>query len=119
MLTPDFVQDFTEEWIAAWNDHDVERVLSHYSDDFELSTPYIATIMNIPSGTIKGKEAARTYWRAAIKRVPSLHFELVDVLIGVNSIVIYYDAVFGRKGAELMEFNASGKVHRSIAHYRD
>lgn len=119
MLTLDFVRDFTKEWIEAWNEHDLVRILSHYSDTIELSTPYIASMMNVPSGAIRGKEAAGMYWHAALKRVPGLHFTLIDVLVGVNSIVIYYDAVFGRKGAELMEFDASGKVCRSIAHYRD
>ena len=26
---------FAEEWVAAWNAHDLERILAHYSDEFK------------------------------------------------------------------------------------
>ena len=32
-------QAFAEEWVAAWNAHDLERILAHYRDDFEIITP--------------------------------------------------------------------------------
>ncbi len=25
---------FAEHWIAAWNSHDIDAVLAHYTDDF-------------------------------------------------------------------------------------
>jgi len=36
MLTVDFVSH-AQEWIAAWNAHDLERILAHYADDVELT----------------------------------------------------------------------------------
>jgi hypothetical protein len=36
-----FAQHFATEWMAAWNSHDLDRVLSHYSNYFEMSSPYI------------------------------------------------------------------------------
>lgn len=30
------ITDFAHEWIAAWNAHDLERILAHYADDVEL-----------------------------------------------------------------------------------
>jgi ketosteroid isomerase-like protein len=32
-VTREFADPFAEEWIAAWNAHDLPRILSHYEDD--------------------------------------------------------------------------------------
>ncbi|HEX5049396.1 MAG TPA: nuclear transport factor 2 family protein, partial [Gammaproteobacteria bacterium] len=41
MITQDFAQTFAHEWIDAWNSHDLDRILSHYADDFVMSSPRI------------------------------------------------------------------------------
>ena len=33
MMAPDFSERFAKEWVAAWNAHDLDRVLSHYEND--------------------------------------------------------------------------------------
>src|ERR1700723_3107179 len=38
MMTSELALRFAE-WIAAWNAHDLPRILSHYADDFEMSSP--------------------------------------------------------------------------------
>ena len=63
MIEETWAKEFADEWIAAWNSHDLERVLSHYTDDFEMSSPLIIELMNEPSGTLKGKENIRRYWQ--------------------------------------------------------
>jgi len=37
-----FAREFAAEWIAAWNRGDLERIFSHYADDFEIRSPLIA-----------------------------------------------------------------------------
>ena len=36
MMEKGFAERFAKEWVAAWNSHDLERVLEHYEDDFEI-----------------------------------------------------------------------------------
>jgi len=110
-------QTFAQEWIAAWNSHDLDRVLSHYSDNFEMTSPFIAAMMNEPSGTIKGKGKVRAYWAKALERIPDLHFKLIEALASVNSIAIYYEAVLGKRAVEVFFFDKHGKVARGLAHY--
>lgn len=69
------------------------------------------------SGTIRGKQNVKAYWEKALKRVPDLKFEVIEVLVSVKSIVIYYKAVFGKLAAEIFFFDESGKVKKVIAHY--
>ena len=118
MLTREFAVRFAEEWVAAWNAHDLERILSHYTDDFEMSSPVIVEFMGEPSGTLKGKQAVRDYWSRALARFPDLHFELVDVYVGASSAVIHYRGPRGAS-AEVFWFNDAGKVYRAAAHYSE
>ncbi len=108
---------FAREWMDSWNSHDLDRILSHYTNDFQMTSPFIAQLMNEPTGTITGKENVRAYWTRALERIPDLHFDLIEVLTSVDSITIYYHAVLGKRAAEVLFFDASGKVKRAIAHY--
>jgi hypothetical protein len=116
MLTKDFANHFAADWIAAWNAHGLERILSHYADDFEMSSPYIAQLLGEPSGALKGKAAVGDYWRRALERAPTQRFELVATLVGVDSLVIYYKGARGM-AAEVFFFDAAGKVTKACAHY--
>lgn len=116
MITADQAKNFALGWIAAWNARDLDRVLSHYADDFELSSPLIAAIAGEPSGLLKGKDAIRRYWSAALAKRPDLHFRLVGVYAGVGSIVVHYQRHDGSLSAEHFEFLPNGLVGRSSAH---
>ena len=38
-MTSKEAQAFADEWIAAWNSHDLERVLSHYAPEIVFLSP--------------------------------------------------------------------------------
>ena len=38
MIDSTWAHEFAREWIAAWNSHDLELILSHYADDFEMAS---------------------------------------------------------------------------------
>jgi hypothetical protein len=117
MISATYAQTFAQEWVNSWNSHDLDRILSHYADDFEMTSPFIVSLMNEPTGTIKGKEKVRVYWAKALERIPDLKFELIAALSSVNSIAIYYNAVFGKRAVEVLFLDAQGIVTRAIAHY--
>jgi hypothetical protein len=108
---------FAQEWVAAWNARDLDAVLAHYREDFEMSSPFIAQIAGVASGVLKGKPAIRAYWSAALARMPALHFDLIATMAGVNSAVIHYRGPGGRLCAEVFAFDPDGLVHRAAAHY--
>lgn len=109
--------EFAKEWIEAWNSHDLHRILTHYSDDVEITTPMIKIALGNDSGSLKGKEAVGVYWRQALIKLPDLHFELLDVATSVDSIALYYKSVMNKNTIEVMFFNEDGKVNKIIAHY--
>ena len=117
LTDPDCVRNFAEDWIAAWNAHDLERIFSHYTDDFEMTSPLIVERMKVASGTLKGKENIRPYWQKGLTATPPLKFKLVDVLVGVGSLTILYQNASGKRVAEILMFNESGKATKGVAHY--
>jgi len=57
--------DFTSaepEWLTAWNAHDLERILAHYSEDAELISPFVAKLTGRSEGVLRGKAALRDYF---------------------------------------------------------
>ena len=116
-MTIEEARQFAEEWVTAWNNHDIDTVLTHYTDDFEMTTPMIQRVLGIESGTLKGKTAVGDYWRAALVKAPDLKFTILDITCGVDSVSIYYNAVMGKRAIETFFFNENGKVYRSLATY--
>ncbi len=55
MISRDFADHFARDWIEAWNSHDLDRILAHYTEDFVMSSPYIAQVVGEPSGTLPGR----------------------------------------------------------------
>ena len=108
---------FAMHWVAAWNSHDIDQLLSHYTEDFEMTTPMIQQVLGIQSGTLKGKQAVGEYWRVALKRSQNLNFSLLEVTCGIGSVSIYYNAVLGKKAIETFFFNEQGKVYKALATY--
>ncbi|MCI0348298.1 MAG: nuclear transport factor 2 family protein [Acidobacteriales bacterium] len=89
MIEKGFAERFASDWVAAWNSHDLDRILAHYKDDFEMSSPLIA-LVGQASGRLRGKAAVGAYWAKALQRIQNLHFELVTALAGVDSVTLYY-----------------------------
>ena len=118
MIEQTFVERFAADWIDSWNSHDLRRILSHYAENFEMTTPGIVLIVGEPSGTLKGKAAMGAYWAKALQLIPNLRFELISTLIGVNSVTLYYR---GHQGlvAECFDFGPDQKVVRAHAHYAE
>lgn len=116
MITREFAERFAHHWLAAWNAHDLEAILSHYTDDFEMTSPYIVQIAAQASGKLQGKAAVGAYWRTALEKMPNLHFELINVLVGIDSVTINYHGARGL-AAEVFYFDEACLVVGACAHY--
>lgn len=116
-MTPEQATVFAQDWVAAWNRHDIEAVLAHYTDDFEMTTPMIRAMAGIDSDTLCGKRAVGDYWRAALKKVPDLHFTILEVACGAETVSIYYQAVRNKRAIETFFFNQAGMVYKAAAAY--
>lgn len=102
-----FAERFVKGWAAAWNSHDLERVLTHFEDDCDMSSAVIAQRVGDASEKLRETAAVRACWAKALHSTPDLRCELLTVLIGVNSISVYYK---GHRGlaVDVFHFGPSG-----------
>jgi len=115
MIDTQWALAFAQEWIESWNARDMDRILAHYTDDFEMSSPLIVARLGLPGGTLKGKDAVRDYWQPSVTMEPPLLFELIDVFVGVEAVTLCYHNVGRRMVAETFFIDSAGKVTRGMA----
>lgn len=118
MIDTKWAKQFAAEWIDAWNAHDLDRILSHYTHDFEMRSPIIVERMGVSSGSLKGKQSVADYWAPALTASSQLKFVLHDVLVGTDAITLYYyNVTRGRMVAEILTLNDQRQVVSGSAHY--
>ena len=116
-MTRDEAWSLANHWVAAWNAHDLDLIMTHYEDAIELISPVAARLLGTPDGKVAGKLNVRAYFQRGLEDYPELHFRLEDVLWGVNSVLLYYTNQKGTRTGEFMELSASGRVARVVANY--
>ena len=116
-MTKEDAWSLARHWVAAWNAHDLELIMTHYEDAVELTSPVAAQLLGTPDGQVIGKENLKAYFKRGLEAYPELRFQLEDVLWGLNSVVLYYINQRGTHAAEFMELAVSGKVARVVANY--
>jgi hypothetical protein len=119
MTTEADAKHFAHRYIAAWNSHDLDAIMSHYAQDVVLISPTAARLLEDPSGTVRGDAALRNYFKRGLEAYPNLHFELLDVMFGLSSIVVCFKNQKGTKTAEFMEFGKEGRATRVVANYSE
>lgn len=110
-------QRFAEQWYSAWNAHDLNAILGHYADDVEMTSPLVSALTGSDASTITGKDALRAYFAAGLERYPTLHFEPIQLFVGVDSIVLQYRGAGGNLTAEVIVLDRRDKITRYMAHY--
>ena len=117
-MTIDEAWNLANHWVAAWNAHDLDLIMTHYDDAIELISPVAAQLLGTAGGKVVGKANLRAYFQRGLEAYPELHFHLQeDVLWGLNSVVFYYTNQKGTHTGEFMELSAIGRVIRVVAHY--
>jgi ketosteroid isomerase-like protein len=115
-LEPSFVQHFAQEWISAWNSHDIERILAHYTEDVVLTSP--VALKRFGKSTVQGKVALRDYFQCGLQAYPDFRFDLIDVFWGADTVALLYSSSFRTaRTIEVMQLAPSGLVARVWANY--
>lgn len=112
-MTREQARAFADDWAAAWNELAVERVLSHFDEDVSFTSPTALAVVGV--ATVRGKQALREYWNAAVARVGSLHFTVDRVLwdAGTRELAIIYESESGgrrKRVSENLTFGVDGRI---------
>ena len=107
---------FARDWEAAWNSHDLDRILAHYAEDVRFASQKAVALVG--QGELRGKPALAGYWSKALAAQPDLKFTVVDVFQGHDTMVITYMNHKGVLAAETLRFGADELVCEASACHR-
>jgi ketosteroid isomerase-like protein len=106
------------EWIDAWNSRDLNRVLSLYAEDSEMTSDKIPALGFDAGGTLRGKERLRAYWSMALTFRPVLAFTLIETFVSPDSMVVLYEDELGKRICEYLRVDAEGRIRQGSANHR-
>lgn len=77
-------------WFEAFNTHNLEQLLQLYHEHAEHYSPKLKSRLPETNGLIKGKAALRAWWQDAFNRLPTLRYEVLNLIADDNSVFMEY-----------------------------
>lgn len=109
-----------QQWFAAFNAHDLEKLLSLYDDNAEHFSPKLKIRRPETHGLVIGKDALRDWWQDAFDRLPTLHYKTTSLTANDDRIFMEYirqvDGEDDMLVAEVLEIVA-GKIIASRVYH--
>lgn len=78
------------KWFAAFNEHDLEKLLSLYDENAAHYSPKLKVRQPETNGYVKGKAALRAWWQDAFDRLPTLHYEVTSLTANDERVFMEY-----------------------------
>lgn len=78
------------KWFKAFNEHNLENLLSLYSDNAQHFSPKLKIRQPETNGLIIGKNALRTWWADAFERLPNLHYKVTSLTANEQRVFMEY-----------------------------
>lgn len=116
------VKVLERHWEEGWNAYDLETIMAPMAENVVFSSPFVRTLLGVPTKTtIEGYAALRTYVADALRRTPGISYTLDATYVGTDSVILAY--TFRRPdgttntGSDSMRLNGENKVAEWRCHY--
>ena len=80
----------TKQWLQAFNEHNLEKLLSLYDNNAIHFSPKLKIKKPETNGLIKGKEAMREWWQDAFDRLPQLFYQEQTITANEDRVFMEY-----------------------------
>ena len=109
-----------KKWLAAFNEHDLEKLLSLYDENAEHYSPKLKVRKPETNGLVVGKAAMRDWWRDAFERLPSLVYQEETITANEERVFMEYTRIVpgeeNMKVAEVLEIKNNLIVASRVYH---
>lgn len=89
-MTPEQNLSIAHAWFAAFNSHNLEKLLSLYDENAEHFSPKLKLRHPETNGLVTGKDALRTWWDDAFRRLPTLHYKVTSLTSNTDRVFMEY-----------------------------
>jgi hypothetical protein len=79
-----------QQWFAAFNAHDLEKLLSLYDDNAQHFSPKLKALRPETNGYVTGTDALRDWWQDAFDRLPTLHYKVTSLTANDQRVFMEY-----------------------------
>ncbi|RAJ77258.1 SnoaL-like protein [Chitinophaga dinghuensis] len=90
MSAPNELELIAHKWFEAFNEHDLEKLLSLYHDNAIHYSPKLKIRQPATNGLIKGKQALRSWWQDSFERYPQLQYNLHTLTANQDRVFMEY-----------------------------
>lgn len=78
------------KWFEAFNEHNLEKLLSLYDDNAEHYSPKLKIRRPETNGLVKGKSSLRDWWKDSFDRLPTLRYEVQKLTADEEQVFMEY-----------------------------
>ena len=89
-MSPENLQSIAFRWFDAFNNHNLEQLLSLYDEDAKHFSPKLKIRKPETNGFVEGKSALREWWKEAFERLPSLHYKVTSLTANSDRVFMEY-----------------------------
>ncbi|PSL44188.1 SnoaL-like protein [Chitinophaga niastensis] len=79
-----------QKWLNAFNERDLEKLLSLYHDQAAHYSPKLKIRQPETNGMVSGKQALRSWWQDAFERLPTLHYKATTLTANDQRVFMEY-----------------------------
>lgn len=119
-MTPEKLQSIAFKWFEAFNNHNIEQLLSLYDEDAEHFSPKLKIKKPETNGLVTGKQALREWWQDAFDRLPTLNYKVTSLTANSDRVFMeYIRTVHGEPDmlvAEVLDVNEDKIVFSRVYH---
>jgi hypothetical protein len=118
-LSAEEIRAHASQWIAAWNQRDIEKIMEHYAEDIEFEANTVVRRWQKADGRLIGRDELRKHFELGLSLAPNLHFELEDVFFAPSGYAVLYRRDNGNRVLDIVELDARNKARKVKAFYSD
>lgn len=105
------------DWVAAWNQHDLDAIMAHYAADIEFQASTVVSRWNRPNGILHGVRELREQFARGLEIAPNLHFTIEAVYHSPDGYAVCYVRENGNRAIDAVELDGRGAAIRVHAYY--
>ena len=114
------LKNIAKLWFKAFNEHDLESLLSLYDDNAEHFSPKLKIREPETNGLIQGKDALRKWWKDCFEILPTLKYEVKKLTADSEQVFMeYLRKVAGEKDmniGEVLEIKNGKIIYSRVYH---